>query len=79
MEGGRHSSVVGSLSMKALWFMPFTYAAGAEGFALFAPYLIGLLTVLYLVRAHRAAVRTVAVSAQPTTIDIPSDVRPALA
>ena len=37
--------------MKALWFMPFTFAAGAEGFALFAPYLLAVLTVLHLARA----------------------------
>jgi len=39
--------------MKALWFMPFTFAAGAEGFALFVPYLLAVLTVLHLARAHR--------------------------
>ena len=39
--------------MKAMWFLPFTFAAGAEGFALFAAYLLGLLTVLYFVRASR--------------------------
>jgi hypothetical protein len=41
--------------MKALWFLPFAFAGGAEGFALFAPYLIGVLVVLYLARAVRAA------------------------
>jgi hypothetical protein len=41
--------------MKALWFLPFAYAAGAEGFALFAPYLIGVLTVLHFARVFRRA------------------------
>jgi len=36
--------------MRALPFLPFTFAAGAEGFALFAPYLIVALSTLYLVR-----------------------------
>ena len=40
--------------MKALWFLPFAFAGGAEGFALFAPYLIGVLCVLYVARALRA-------------------------
>jgi hypothetical protein len=40
--------------MKALWFLPFTFAAGAEGFALFAPYLLILLVLLHFVRAQRA-------------------------
>ena len=39
--------------MKALWFLPLTYAGGAEGFALFAPYLIGVLSVLYVARVVR--------------------------
>ena len=39
--------------MKALWFTPFTFTAGAEGFALFAPYLIAVLAVLHLARAWR--------------------------
>jgi hypothetical protein len=40
--------------MKALWFLPFAFAGGAEGFALFAPYLIGVLCVLYVARTLRA-------------------------
>ena len=40
--------------MKALWFLPFAFAGGAEGFALFAPYLIGVLSVLYVARTLRA-------------------------
>jgi hypothetical protein len=40
--------------MKALWFLPFAFAGGAEGFALFAPYLIGVLSVLYVARSLRA-------------------------
>ena len=50
--------VVGSDLMKALWFMPFTFAAGAEGFALFAGYLLAVLAVVYLgrsARKHRGA------------------------
>ena len=47
--------------MKALWFLPFTFAAGAEGFALFAPYLISVLTVLYFAKSHQRAPRTVPV------------------
>jgi hypothetical protein len=43
--------------MKALWFMPFAFAGGAEGFALFAPYLIGVLSLLYVARTLRAAHR----------------------
>jgi hypothetical protein len=41
--------------MKALWFLPFAFAGGAEGFALFAPYLIGVLSVLYVAKALRAS------------------------
>jgi len=41
--------------MKALLFMPFAFAAGAEGFALFAPYLVGVMAVLYLARTLREA------------------------
>ena len=41
--------------MKALLFMPFAFAAGAEGFALFAPYLVGVMAVLYLARLRRPA------------------------
>ena len=41
--------------MKALWFVPFAFAGGAEGFALFAPYLIGVLTLLYVIRTLRAS------------------------
>ena len=44
--------------MKALWFLPFTFAAGAEGFALFAPYLIALLSVLHFARVSRENRRT---------------------
>jgi hypothetical protein len=44
--------------MKAMWLLPFTFAAGAEGFALFAPYLIAVLTVLYVSRVVRHARRS---------------------
>ena len=43
--------------MKALLFLPFTFAAGAEGFALFAPYLITVLSLLYFARLHRSVRR----------------------
>ena len=39
--------------MKAFLFMPFAFAAGAEGFALFVPYLLALLTAIYISRSHR--------------------------
>ena len=39
--------------MKALWFTPFTFAAGAEGAALFVPYLVAVLVVLHFGRACR--------------------------
>ena len=48
--------------MKALWFLPFTFAAGAEGFALFAPYLIAVLVVLHIVRAQRVVAAAAVVS-----------------
>ena len=44
--------------MKVLWLMPFTFTAGAEGFALFAPYLILVLTVLHVSRTFRTAHRS---------------------
>ena len=43
--------------MKALLLMPFAFAAGPEGFALFGPYLVAVLAVLYLVRARRQSGR----------------------
>ena len=68
--------------MKALWFVPFAFAGGAEGFALFAPYLIGVLTLLYVVRslrastARRGAARLPAESASP--LNLPPATQPAL-
>jgi hypothetical protein len=62
--------------MKAMWFLPFTYAAGAEGFALFVPYLIGVLAVLYFARARRT-IQTLAVIDTPT-LELLPDVQPAL-
>jgi hypothetical protein len=44
--------------MKAIWLLPFTFTAGAEGFALFAPYLIFVLTALYVSRRIQAARRS---------------------
>lgn len=46
--------------MKALWFLPFTFASGAEGFALFAPYLILILSLLHLVQYIRQHTRPLA-------------------
>jgi hypothetical protein len=43
--------------MKALLLMPFAFAAGAEGFALFAPYLVAVLAVLHFARARRRQAR----------------------
>ena len=43
--------------MKALLLMPFAFAAGPEGFALFGPYLVAVLAVLHLVRARRQSRR----------------------
>ncbi len=67
--------------MKALWFLPFTFAAGAEGFALFAPYLILLLSGLHLARARREARRTLPATVQstrPSLADVLPDRQPAL-
>jgi hypothetical protein len=70
--------------MKALWFVPFAFAGGAEGFALFAPYLIGVLCVLYVARTLRAhaARRKVARRELATEVASPGDgislVQPAL-
>ena len=64
--------------MKALWFLPFAFAGGAEGFALFAPYLIGVLCVLYLARSLRenAARREVAKQDVATEVAMPGDANP---
>ena len=68
--------------MKAMWFLPFTYAAGAEGFALFVPYLLCLLATLYILRAYRDARRAlparVVVADEPRQLDLPVDVQPAI-
>ena len=68
--------------MKALWFMPFTFAAGAEGFALFVPYLLAVLTVLHLARAYRQHRRSRAATTfrQPTraVFDVFPDAQPAM-
>ena len=62
--------------MKALWFLPFTFAAGAEGFALFAPYLIVLLSVLHLARVAREARRALLPAAIPARLPGLADVLP---
>jgi hypothetical protein len=66
--------------MKAMWFLPLTFAGGAEGFALFAPYLIAVLTVLYVVREYRHVSRTIAAIelAPHTGLDVPPNAQPAL-
>lgn len=67
--------------MKALWFLPFTFAAGAEGFALFAPYLILLLSVLHIARVHRDTRRTLPAAlppALPSLAGVLPDRQPAL-
>jgi hypothetical protein len=56
--------------MKALWFLPFAFAGGAEGFALFAPYLIGVLCVLYLARSLRANAARREVSKQDIATEV---------
>lgn len=43
--------------MRVLLFLPFTFACGAEGFALFAPYLLLVLTVMHVGRAFQHAKR----------------------
>ena len=66
--------------MKALWFMPFAFTAGAEGFALFAPYLLVTLAVLHVSRAARqarAAGATFRLPAVPS-LDMLPDAQPAL-
>ncbi len=65
--------------MKALWFTPLTFAAGAEGFALFAPYLLALLTVLHLSRAaRRHRPRLAAFRLSHPVLDVIPDAQPAL-
>lgn len=68
--------------MKALWFTPFTFAAGAEGFALFAPYLVATLAVLHLARTARRQQPRVPATAirRPSrpALDIMPDAQPAL-
>lgn len=66
--------------MKALWFLPFTFVAGAEGFALFAPYLIGVLAVLHFARVSKASAAGLATLRIPATarVDVMPDVQPAL-
>ena len=67
--------------MKAIWFMPFAFAAGAEGFALFAPYLVLVLGALHLARTRRqtrhAAVKRRTAS-RPPAPDLLPDVQPAM-
>ena len=68
--------------MKALWFMPFAFTAGAEGFALFVPYLLLMLTVLHLARTRRplrlALPTGLRMAEAPVIDDVLSDAQPAL-
>ena len=58
--------------MKALLLMPFAFAAGPEGFALFGPYLVAVLAVLHLVRARRQSRRQSRRSRAPFRLRLPS-------
>jgi hypothetical protein len=66
--------------MKALLFLPLAFAAGAEGFALFAPYLIAVLSVLYFARTARQARRSLPSFRLPaaSSLDVLPDAQPAL-
>jgi hypothetical protein len=65
--------------MKVLWFMPLTFAGGAEGFALFAPYLITVLCVLYFARVYREHRRSMpgALPSTTSTISVLPEAQPA--
>ena len=56
--------------MRVLFFLPFTFACGAEGFALFAPYLLLVVTVMHVARAFHHAKR--ALPAATATVAQPS-------
>ena len=45
--------VIHSPPMRALRFLPLVFVLGAEGFTMFAPYVVMLLTVAYVVRVFR--------------------------
>lgn len=64
--------------MKAIWLLPFTFTAGAEGFALFAPYLILVLAVLHVSRTLRTARRSMPTFHLSAAREIHSSVQPAL-
>ncbi len=64
--------------MKAIWLLPFTFTAGAEGFALFAPYLVLVLTVLHVSRAVRSARRSMPAFQLPAASEIHPSAQPAL-
>lgn len=60
--------------------MPFAFAAGAEGFALFVPYLLVLLAALHIARTRRQygkLLRSVRLPSRPM-IDVMPDAQPAL-
>ena len=80
MEGGGPLVLVGSAPMKALWLMPFAFAAGAEGFALFAPYLVVVLSVLYIARSARPSRRRLQAFRLPRTpsLGVLGDAQPAM-
>ena len=48
--------------MKTLWFVPLTYVAGVDGFALFAPYLFLFVTAVYVLRRRPRREAAVAVA-----------------
>ena len=64
--------------MKAMWLLPFTFTAGAEGFALFAPYLILVLAVLHVSRCVRTARRSMPAFRLPAASEIHPSAQPAL-
>ena len=62
--------------MKAIWFLPFTYAAGAEGFALFVPYLLCFTFCVYLLKLSREARRVL--PAIQSSMPMLAEVQPAI-
>jgi hypothetical protein len=66
--------------MRVLFFLPFTFACGAEGFALFAPYLLLVLTVMHVARAFHHAKRALPapVPQSKPSFDMLSQAQPAI-
>ena len=42
-------------SLRSVRFLPLVFLIGIDGFAMFAPYVIGVLTIAYTVRQLRSA------------------------